>query len=282
MFVAVCSDKGSPGATTTALAVAAAWPVPAVVVEADPYGGDLAIRVRTGAGAALPEAPTVLTAASAARTCPPGSLPGLVARYAHPVNAQLSVLPGHLVAEQISGVATWEPFGAALAASTVPVVADLGRLHAASPLLPVAARADVVVVVGHPDPVSVIRLRERLTRLVAAIVAHRRAAARLFPVLVSPARHGAADVADLRRVLAETPAGPLLAGAGFVAWDPAAVARLEAGESPSSRLARAQLLRTARTVAADIGDLVDDPSAAPVTVGPARTSGRPGSVITDG
>lgn len=249
MLLAVCSDKGSPGATTTALALASVWSSPAVLVEADPYGGDLAIRLRTEAGAALPEAPTVLTVATAARTS--GS-PALVARYAQHVNDQLSVVPGHLVAEQLSGVADWEPFAAALAASSTPVVADLGRLDAISPVLPVAAHADIVLVVGRADPGSVIRMRERLNRLVPTLAAHRGVPPRVFTVLVSPNRHGPADVGDLRKILAETAAGPLIVGTGYVALDPGAVGRLEAGEDPAGRLARTPLLRTARTVATAI------------------------------
>lgn len=260
MLLAVCSDKGSPGASTTALALASAWASPAVLVEADPYGGDLAIRLRTRSGAALPEAPTVLTVASAARTSESAAL---IPRYAQHVNDQLSVVPGHLIAEQLSGIADWEPFAATLSASRLPVVADLGRLHAASPVLPVAARADVVLVVGRPDTGAVIRIRERLNRLVPALAAHRGSPPRMFPVLVSPNRHGSADAADLRRILSETPVGPLIVGTGFVALDPGAVRRLEAGETASGRLARTLLLRTARTLASQVADLLP-PDAASV------------------
>ncbi len=254
MLLAVCSDKGSPGATTVALALASVWSSPAVLVEADPYGGDLAIRLRAKTGAALPEAPTVLTVATAART---SHSPALVSRYAQHVNDQLSVVPGHLVAEQLSGVPDWEPFAAALVASTVPVVADLGRLHAASPLMPVAVRADVVIAVARPDAGSVIRIRERLNRLVPTLAAIRGAPPRVFPVLVSPNRHGKADVGDLQTILAETIAGPLIVGAGFLALDAAAVGRLEAGEDPAGRLARTPLLRTARTLATAVASLLE-------------------------
>jgi len=259
MLVAVCSDKGSPGATTTALTVASAWSSAAVLVEADPYGGDLAIRLRTKSGAALPEVPTVLTLATAARTS--GS-PALVTRYAQRVNDQLVVVPGHLVAEQLSGIPDWAPFAASLAASTVPVIADLGRIHAASPLLEVAARADVVLVVGRADAGSVIRLRERLNRLVPVLAAHRGSPPPMFPVLVTPDRHGAADVADLGRILAETAAGPMIVGAGYVALDAPAVARLEDGDSPTGRLARTVLMRSARALVAQVATLVQTHAAA--------------------
>lgn len=45
LIVALVSAKGSPGVTTTAVGLAARWPAPeAVVLEADPAGGDLAAR----------------------------------------------------------------------------------------------------------------------------------------------------------------------------------------------------------------------------------------------
>ena len=43
--VAVASAKGSPGATTTALALASWWHRPMIVMEADPAGGDVAARL---------------------------------------------------------------------------------------------------------------------------------------------------------------------------------------------------------------------------------------------
>ena len=46
MLVGLVSAKGSPGVTTAALALAAMWPRPAVMLDADPFGGD----VRAGLG----------------------------------------------------------------------------------------------------------------------------------------------------------------------------------------------------------------------------------------
>lgn len=253
MLLAICSDKGSPGVTTTALAFASTWPTPMLVVEADPGGGDLAIRLRTSDRAALPEAPTVLTVASAART---SFSANLVSRYAHGFTKGVSVVPGQLSAEQGSGVTDWMALGAALCASEVPAVVDLGRLNGASGLMAVAAMADVVVVVARPASGSVIRLRDRLNRLAPELAALRGGPPRLFPVLVSTARYGTADVADLDQVLAGSPVRPFLVGSGFVAFDPRSVARLEAGEEPGGRLGRTALLRTAREVAGRLEVLV--------------------------
>ena len=66
MLLTVTGEKGSPGATTTALALGHALAGSRLVIEADASGGDLAFRLRRD-GRPLPESPTVLTAVAAAR-----------------------------------------------------------------------------------------------------------------------------------------------------------------------------------------------------------------------
>ena len=41
MLIALCSVKGAPGVTTSALALALSWPRPVVLAELDPAGGDV-------------------------------------------------------------------------------------------------------------------------------------------------------------------------------------------------------------------------------------------------
>lgn len=259
MLIAICSDKGSPGVTTTALVLASSWPSPAVVLEADPAGGDLAIRLRH-AGSALPEVPTVLSVATAARS---RGAEDLLGRHAHPLSPGVSVIPGAILREQMAGVGDWEPLAEVCARSEVPILADLGHLHTGSKVLTFAARADIVVVVGRPDATSVIRMRERLARLAPELGALRGGPPRLFPLLVTASRHGAGHLADLRSILGETPARPFLVGSGYLALDPSAVRRVEVGEDPKGRLARTNLMRSARVAAASIVGSVGVP-------GPAR------------
>lgn len=81
------SVSGAPGVTTTALALAAAWPQEAddgvrpVVVEASVWGGDLATRC------GAPYSPGLLDVAATARQPLPGSLLGAVAQLPSGVRA---------------------------------------------------------------------------------------------------------------------------------------------------------------------------------------------------
>ena len=249
MLTVTCCDRGAPGATTSALALGAASGGPAIVVEADPYGGDLALRCRTKRGGVFPEAPTVLTVAVAART---EFSNDLVTRYAQPLNDQVSVIPGHLTAEQGASVSDWTPLARSLRASAATVVADVGRVHAGSPSLPIAAAADVLVVVGRADMSSVVHLRERLVPLLAEV---RRAPPVVLPVLVTDRRHGPRLAGSLRDFLQASAVAPFVTDTGWLAWDPDAVARLESG-SGFTGLVRTALLPSSTRVVAQTRSLV--------------------------
>lgn len=87
MLVAVCSAKGSPGVTSTALALTAAWPdEDARLLEADPAGGDLAFRCRHESGSEIAVTPNLLGLATAVRGSSLESWadPGLLERYCQP------------------------------------------------------------------------------------------------------------------------------------------------------------------------------------------------------
>ncbi|MPZ94086.1 MAG: hypothetical protein GEU96_04035 [Propionibacteriales bacterium] len=259
MFIALCGDKGSPGVTTTAVALASAWARQAIAVEANPGGGDLAIRIHPG-GSALPETPTVLSVATAARA---EREQDPVATHAHALNSTTAVVPGAVLAEQMANIGDLSPLTDALMRCASPVFVDVGHLHSSSPMLGVAARADLVIAVGRPDTSSVIRLRERLIRVAPDLAHLRGAAPRLLPLLVTTSRHGAPDVADLRGILAETPVKPFVVDCGFLAHDPSGVRRLEAGDEPGGRLSRTDLLRTARAVTSRIESLAGSSATAP-------------------
>jgi hypothetical protein len=249
MLIAVCCDRGAPGSTTTALALGVASPEPTIVVESDPYGGDLALRCTALGGKAFPVLPTVLTLATEART---SIDPGLVAGKAQEFTGSTRIVPGHLSAEQAVGVKSWAPLAQALKASALRTVVDLGRIHSSSPTLPVAAAADVLVTVTRPEMGAVVHLRDRLERLAPVLASLRNAPPVVVPVVVTSTRIADAVVAEVGRLLAASDASEVVSGVGWIAWDPAGVQRMQAGQV-SGKDARTPLLRSAAAVNAQLG-----------------------------
>lgn len=254
MLIAVCCDRGAPGSTTTSLALGVSTPEPTIVVEADPYGGDLAVRCVApgGRGAAFPAIPTVLTLATEARTA---LGPGLVASKAHEFTGSTRVVPGHFSAEQAAGVLNWAPLAEALRISASRVVADLGRIHASSPSVPVAAAADVVVTVTRPEVGAVMHLKDRLERLAPVLAKIRNAPPVVVPVVVTPKRIAGSVVEQVGRMLAPSSAAGVIAGIGWIALDPAGVEAMHSGQV-AGKNARTPLLRSAAVLNEQINQAV--------------------------
>jgi hypothetical protein len=156
--LAFASAKGSPGVTTTVLALAASWPAARepVVIELDPSGGDLAAWLSpTGEGAdGLRETPSTVHLAAASRS-------GLTAVT---LAEHLQRLPGPGEVRCLTGPAASSAAStAASALSTGPLAAhlkaqhgvdaliDLGRLDTTSPAIPVVREIGVVVIVLRPN-----------------------------------------------------------------------------------------------------------------------------------
>lgn len=264
MLFAVCSDRGAPGSTTTALALAAARGLPAVVVEADPYGGDLALRLRPDGNRKhpLPLTPTVLGVAAGRSSQRPQAGPigmpterrdeprhlDLWRDGSHELNRTVRVVPGFLTAEQGTSLA-WPVLTAALEAQTVPVFADLGRIHTGSPSMPLAAAADALITVCRGDMGSVTHMTERLEQLVTAIAERNGRPPLVLPIVVADRSHGARLAARVADVLSETGVAPALRGVGWLAWDPSAVQSLQEGGDPWAKpLRKSHLMQSARKV----------------------------------
>lgn len=252
MLVAVGSFKGSPGATSAALALAAGWPLPAVAVEADPDGGDLGVRARTAQGEALPERPSVLSLAADARSAT--ALEGLVGRVAAEVAPGVRVVQGFLDPGRAHGLRTlWPDLAKALQTSEVHVVVDVGRLVPTSAAGPIIRAADALVVAVRGEVGSVSHLRERIASM-AGTGPGRQA---LYPLVVSPMRGLGSDVGEVAEIL-DASSG-VVAGVTYrevlgLAHDSGALVQLQAGGDPSGRLRRTALMRTAREAAQTIYD----------------------------
>lgn len=159
-LVALCSVKGSPGVTTTCVAMGARWPAGErpVVVECDPAGGDLLARFR------LELLPGLVSLAVAARR---SAQPGLVWQHTQWLPGGLSVVAGPAGAAQaraaMGEISDAQASVLRLSAdqSDTVVIADCGRLDPGSPAMAVVQAADVMLLLtrAHDDALSHVAVR---------------------------------------------------------------------------------------------------------------------------
>lgn len=168
MLVGLVSAKGSPGVTTATLALATQWPRPALVVEADPFGGDIRAGLGGGrwpASAGIADAVVDLRSTNADET---------LRRRAHrPVSHGPAVLAGLGCVGQATTV-PWTQIGTAL-----------GRLRGADSLADCGrfALADGVT--------SLLRVCDALVLVTGSSLRSVRSASRVAPVLADHLAPGA-------------------------------------------------------------------------------------------
>jgi hypothetical protein len=231
MLVAVLSVKGSPGVTTFSVALAARWPMPArtLLVEADPSGGDVAMRF------SLNSTPGLVSLAAAARRSNdpavvwqhaqalPGGLPVVAAPPdADRARAALSALAEPALADSGARV------GVLRAAANGPdmvVIVDCGRIDAGSPAMPVVRSADAMILLtgAHADDLA------HLARRLPAI-------GRWTPHPVMLLVGGGYSVADVARELGVAPLGRVPddpRGAAVLCGRPRMVRRRRSGPARS-------------------------------------------------
>ncbi|QCX28298.1 ParA family protein [Nocardioides jishulii] len=161
--VAVCSAKGAPGTTMAAQALAAVWPRPVALVDADPAGGDLLWRCRGVDGEPLDPDRGLLSLAAAARRDADETTLG---EHLQETAVGTPVLVGITSQDQLTGIGSvWTQLPSLLAAHDTDVLIDCGRVTAGSASLPVALRADAMLFVVRPDIEGVAHLRSRLLQL---------------------------------------------------------------------------------------------------------------------
>jgi hypothetical protein len=240
--IAVGTVKGSIGATTTALALAAALAErhPTLLVESDPSGGSLA-----GTCPVLHPAPS-LEAMMAERRDRAG-LDQLLACAQTLGDVSVALCPAepfraHLVVGQPRS-----PWIDTLRDVDAHVVCDVGRVYPGSPSWPVLDVADLVLLVAATDPMSLaanVEWADQLGRVAPAVEGLALDVTSI--VLVTPPGVGrarpspAAAAKELGRRLA-----------GLLPWDPASVDLLHRGASLRHRsLRRSALAASARALVA--------------------------------
>jgi hypothetical protein len=260
MLLAICADRGAPGSTTVALALASARGLPTIVVEADPYGGDLALRLRPNGKHPLATTPTVLSVAagrSTERRHVPPSTPmrplDLWGSGSHELSERVRVVPGFISAEQGASV-SWAALASVLGSQTVPVFADVGRIHTGSPSMPILIAADAVIAVCRGDMGSVHHMIERLEALAPAVAEKTGRTPLFLPMVVAPRQHGSQLAQSVSQLLGASAVGPAVRYVGWLPWDPSACALLEGGVDPWQKpLRKSSLMTSARAALHQVG-----------------------------
>ena len=243
-LIAIASDKGAPGVTTAALALAAVWPRPVLLAECDPAGGDLVYRFPAVGGGHLDPRRGVLSLAVVARR---GMQSQQVWEHVQKLHGGLDVLAGVTNAEQGAGLSLlWGPIGKALASlPQADVIADCGRLGADGPLYDLLAEATTVVLVTKVHVADVIRLRDRATAFAAAAQSRGRRNFGVGVVVVADHKKFRASLGEVQHVLGQANARATVLGG--IAHDTRG-ADLLSGEW-GGNLDRTMLIKTAREVA---------------------------------
>ena len=243
-LIVIAADKGAPGVTTTALALAAVWPRPVLLAECDPSGGDLVYRFPAADGSALDPRRGLMTLAVAARR---GLQPRQLWEHTQKLSGGLDVLTGVINAEQGASLGTlWGPLGDLFAA--LPggdVIADCGRLGADGRPYDLLPRASAVLLVTRPNPGDVIRLRDRAAAVTAAASARGRRGLTPAVVVIAEQRTLRATAAEVGHALAQGNVPAMVLG-GIAADDKGA--ELMLGQW-AGKLDKTMLIRTARETA---------------------------------
>ena len=257
--VALTSGKGSPGVTTTALGLAAAWPSVhpdrrVLVAEVDPAGGDIAAGYLRGES----QAGRGLLALAAKRGHDP--VAALWSQLLSLDDEQRTLLLLGLSDPTRSAAldGAWTALAQAidLLRSDEPeldVLLDCGRLEAAHDPRVLRQRADLIVLVTGSSASAAVSARVAARRL------SDESPAQVGLVVVGPDRpYSAQDVAEVTQL-------PLL---GALAFDPATASVWSQGIRSGRRHARSPLARQVRALAASIAEasVTDDVAGSPVRV----------------
>jgi hypothetical protein len=249
--IVLASPGGSPGVTTTALALALTWPRDVVLAECDPAGGTVLAGLWRGQAAS--GGPGLLRLALAAQRDPRAAAAAIreeALQLADPPGERLVLPapPGPAPARQIT--TAWPALAAAFASAGIDVIADIGRLDDTAPIAPLLAGSAQVLLICRPT----IRQAAAWPRLeaLAKIRADDPAAAL---VLVGQGPYGT----DAPRTLAGALGVPVR---GSLPSDPHAAAVLSDGTEPRRGFARSPLMRAAAILASGLARETASPPAA--------------------
>ncbi|MFD6137095.1 hypothetical protein [Isoptericola sp. NPDC056618] len=246
-LIVLTSANGSPGVTTSALALALSWPRPVVLVDADPTGAR-AVPAGYFGGAQMPTDTTVVDLAVSHRH---GTLAEDLPRalMSFP-DSQVQYLAGAMNHQQSRALdELWEPLSAvfrSLEGNGQDVIVDAGRLGLVGSPTKLLTQADLALLTTHSSLPALVAasswaqsLRDAFTG-VGAIES-------LGALVVGPGRpYGGGEVAKVLRV-------PVVAG---LDWDPASAEVYALGAKRPKKFSSSGLNKSVRAAVQSIGSSV--------------------------
>jgi hypothetical protein len=242
--IALVSAKGSPGVTTSAVLLAAVWPTPAVMLEADPAGGDLRGWYAGADGDPVLRADRGLVSLLSSHHGSSADGEGLLAGHVQPLPGGLPVVVGLDSPAQVEALrAQWSRLATAISTHEGDVLVDLGRCRMpdevlSAPLLRVCRRT---LLVCRPTVASVAHARDLHVQL--------RQAGADVEVLVIGSSSGRNDVSGVLGVASDLvhqlPADPVAAAGVAGQW--------------TRRLDRSPLVAAARHLAGRLHERLHGP-----------------------
>ncbi len=159
--ISVMSAKGAPGTTTTTLLLATLWPANSIVLDADPLGGDVALRLQRSDGRAMDPERGLLSMLPAARR---GLVPEAVRQHTQEAVGGQLVLTGLPGPEQALAVAPLWPTLAEVfrRIPDADMFVDAGQVQSRSDHLPLIEQSDLLLVVYRPSAWSALHTRRRI------------------------------------------------------------------------------------------------------------------------
>lgn len=252
-LIALAADKGSPGVSTSAVALAAVWPRRALYAECDPHGGDLVYRMPAEHGGPLdPNRGLVSLAVEARRGFDASVLP----QHAQRLRGGLEVMVGLGNADQAHGMAgLWTPLGRAFDRyADLPygadVIADCGRIGPDSPTVELLAQSALVLLIARTEAADLAHVRDRANSLSARLHATQGGSVSIARppigvVLIAPPGQARALSKQVGDLLAATTAGAEVLG--VLAFDESGADALSG--RGRGRVDKAMLTRSARDLA---------------------------------
>ena len=245
--IALASAKGSPGVTTSALALALAWPRPVLLLEADVFGSSsiLAGYLR---GATRHDKGLVDLALAHRR----GALAGALHQASIPLpDSQARLVAGLTSPAQAATLQpVWEPIAAVLRSldrTGTDVIVDAGRLGAQHGPGPLLREADVTLLVTRSQLPAIAATRARAIVLREELTNQGTGADALALLVVGEGQPYST------RELQATIGSPV---AVTVAWDPVHAEVFSLGAAAGRRFQSSSLVRSIRAAVGAVQDLV--------------------------